>query len=267
MKLFNLMLTALLSGTVFTAAFAAEAKPAKPAAAKKAVKKVRKAKKAPLTLEQQIAITTSPSVRKNLIRRVVAKKASAEKRGKDIKILMLGDSITHLWDSKAAAAARTKYFAPYKIFNLGVGGDRTQDTIQLLTNSGIPELFNPKLVTLMIGTNNSTRNDYRATVAGIKKILELISGRYPDATILLYAIFPRGKGNDNAKHLENQKVNAEIVKFCDGKKIIWVDINKEFLNSDGVLEKSVMYDLLHLAPKGFDIWGKSLQPYFEKYGR
>jgi beta-glucosidase len=180
---------------------------------------------------------------------------------------MLGDSITHLWDNKDAVAARAKYFAAYKIFNLGIGGDRTQNTIQLLTDSGIPELLNPKLVTLMIGTNNSTRNDYRATVAGVKKILELISGRYPDATILLYAIFPRGKDNSDVKRMENQKVNAEIVKFCDGKKIIWVDINKEFLTPEGVLERSVMKDLLHLSPKGFEIWGKSLQTYFEKYGK
>ena len=33
------------------------------------------------------------------------------------------------------------------------------------------------------------------------------------------------------------------------------------------MDKSVMYDLLHPTPKGYEIWGKSFQPYFEKYGK
>jgi lysophospholipase L1-like esterase len=46
-----------------------------------------------------------------------------------------------------------------------------------------------------------------------------------------------------------------------------VDIFKDFLTPEGTLEKSVMYDWLHPSAKGYDIWGKSLQPYFEKYGK
>ena len=88
------------------------------------------------------------------------------------------------------------------------------------------------------------------------------------ATVLLYAIFPRGKDNKNVRRMENEKVNAEIQKFCNGKDIIWVDIRKEFLTPEGVLEKSVMPDLLHpRLSKSYAIWGESLKPYFEKYGK
>ena len=273
MKLFNLMLAALVSGAVAVTSFAAETAPAKPTVKKKAVKKAKKAKR---TLEQDLAEVTNPApaIPKRHVKRLAEKKAYAEKHGKEVKILMLGDSITHYWErkdaknpAKDANAVHAKYLAPYKYLNLGCGGDRTHNTLYTIEKSGILELINPKLVTIMIGTNNSGRYDYRATVAAITKIVKSVSTRYPDAVILLYAIFPRGGSNRYFKRIENEKVNAEIAKLCDGKKIIWVDINKEFLSPKGTMDKSVMYDLLHPTPKGYEIWGKSLQPYFEKYGK
>ena len=119
----------------------------------------------------------------------------------------------------------------------------------------------------MIGTNNH-RNSPEATVAGIKLIIEKVRARYPEAKILLYAIFPRGKDNSDARRIKNDKANAEIAKLCNGEDIIWVDIRQKFLTPEGVLEKSVMPDLLHpRLSKSYAIWGESLLPYFEKYGK
>lgn len=179
---------------------------------------------------------------------------------------MLGDSITHQWEYPKAAAAHKKYMAPYPVLNLGCGGDRTQHTIWIIEKSGILELITPRLVTIMIGTNN--RHDHKATVAGIKRIVDGVRKRYPGAKILLYAIFPRGRDKNNNRRRENEKVNAEIVKFCNGKDIIWVDIRKNFLTPEGILEKSMMPDLLHPRNfKGYSVWGESLRPYFEKYSK
>ena len=68
--------------------------------------------------------------------------------------------------------------------------------------------------------------------------------------------------------LERGDILEAVAKLCDGEKTIWVDICKNFLNKDGVLEKSVMPDLLHpQTSKSYSIWGESLKPYFEKYGK
>lgn len=250
----------------------AAAEPAKKAPASKdaapknkaAAKKKKPAKK--LTLAEEIKIATTPVQFKRHIKRHEAKKAYALKDKDKIKILMLGDSITHQWEYPKAAEVYKKYMAPYNVLNLGCNGDRTYHTLWLIEKSGILDLIKPQLVTIMIGTNN--RGNYKATAAGIKAIVEKVSKRYPDAKILLYAIFPRGADNKNARRIENEKVNGEIVKFCDNKKIIWVDIRKNFLTPEGILERSVMPDLLHpRGTKGYTIWGESLRPYFEKYGK
>ena len=240
---------------------AAKAAPAKKAAKAKAKKAVKK-----LTPAQQLKEATTPVQFKRHAKRHAEKKAFAAANKDKIKILMLGDSITHQWEYKNAAAAQKKYIAPYSVLNLGCGGDRTQNTLWIIEKSGILDLINPKLVTIMIGTNN--RGDYRATVAGIKRIVDSVSKRYPKAKILLYAIFPRGATAKDYRRMENEKVNAQIVKFCNGKNIIWVDIRKNFLTPAGVLEKSMMPDLLHPRNlKGYTVWGESLKPWFDKYGK
>lgn len=239
---------------------------AAPKAKKAPAKKKKVVKKR--TLEEDIATATTPVQHTRHAPRHNAKKAYAAANKDKIKILMLGDSITHQWEYPPAAKVQEKYLAPYGILNLGCGGDRTQHTVWIVEKSGIPELIKPQLVTLMIGTNNSGRNNYRATVAGIKRILDGVRKHYPEAKILLYAIFPRGKNAKFPRRVENEKVNAEIAKFCDGENIIWVDINKDFLTPEGILTNEMMPDLLHPRnAKGYSVWGESLKPYFEKYGK
>ena len=147
LNLFSMMLAAMVgvSGCCITGdapeTKAPETKaPAKKAPAKKsAVKKA--AKKAPAkksavkkaapkrTLEQEIKRTTTPIQYKRHAKRHAEKKAFAEANKDKIKILMLGDSITHQWEYAAAKAAKAKYLDPYSVLNLGCGGDRTQHTL------------------------------------------------------------------------------------------------------------------------------------------
>lgn len=218
-------------------------------------------------LEKHLAIVTTPTQAPRHIKRHQAKKAWAAANKDKVKIVMIGDSITHQWEYKPAAAARKKYLDPYGVLNLGCGADRTHHTLWIVEKSGILELVKPNLVVIMIGTNNRYHH-YKATAAAIKRIVESTRKVYPEAKILLYAIFPRGKDSNDKFRKVNDKVNDEIVKLCNGKDIIWVDIRKDFLTPDGRLEKSVMPDYLH--PKNsssYEIWGRSLLPYFEKYGK
>ena len=267
MKKTQVFAAVMATMVAFSGLYAAEKAPAQPAKAVKKVKKARKNPLAGLSVDQQITKATTPVQSKRHAKRHAEKKALAAANPAKYKILMLGDSITHQWEYKPAEEAYKKYIAPYPVLNLGCGGDRTQHTLWIVEKSGILDLIKPQLITLMIGTNNA-RYDYRATTAGIKKILDNLRQRYPEAKILLYAIFPRGADNKNPLRRMNEKVNAEIVKFCDGKNIEWVDIRKDFLTPAGVLEKSVMPDLLHPRHlKGYTPWGESLKPYFEKYSK
>ena len=82
----------------------------------------------------------------------------------DVDVLFLGDSITDAWGGPGhnPKAAGAKIFAvefePLKAANFGIGGDRTQHVLWRLQNGELDGI-RPKVVMLMIGTNNSNRND------------------------------------------------------------------------------------------------------------
>src|SRR6185295_6662009 len=85
-----------------------------------------------------------------------------------------------------------KYFGDAKIANFGVSGDTTQGVLWGLQN-GEGQGHKPKAVMLMIGTNNTTGGASGPEIAeGIGAVVWELRKDFPDAKIMLVAIFPRG---------------------------------------------------------------------------
>jgi lysophospholipase L1-like esterase len=170
------------------------------------------------------------------------------KRG-GVDVLFLGDSITDAWGG-----------VPLKAANFGIGGDRTQHVLWRLQNGELDGI-QPKVVMLMIGTNNSNRTDNTAEeiADGIKAIVKEIHKRSPKTKVLLLGIFPRG-AKPNPQREKLQQVNEIIAKLDNnGKTVKYLDIGEKFLDKDGTLSKDIMPDFLHLSPKGYRIWADAVK--------
>ena len=100
------------------------------------------------------------------------REASALMRARQPDIVMLGDSITHFWGGEPVGGRRTgveewdRFFAGRTVVNLGYGWDRTENVLWRLEN-GEFEGVTPKVVVLMIGTNNITLNTPDEIAAGV----------------------------------------------------------------------------------------------------
>ncbi|MDO3384937.1 GDSL-type esterase/lipase family protein [Gilvimarinus sp. SDUM040013] len=177
----------------------------------------------------------------------------------DPELVFIGDSITEGWEN-AGAGVFEKYFGQYETLTLGFGGDRTENVLWRL-NHGEVDNIDPKLVVLMIGTNNTGhRQDSPALVAeGIKAILDKLQQKLPNTKVLLHAIFPRSATADNHLREINSLINARIRNFADGERVFFKDINSEFLTEDGVLTEKVMPDLLHPEEYGYSLWAEAIK--------
>lgn len=180
------------------------------------------------------------------------------KRGKEgpIGVLFLGDSITAGW-AGSGKKVWEENFSQYQPANFGIGGDRTQHVLWRIANGELDGI-NPKVVVLMIGTNN---NGYPVEdiIKGDKKIVEQIHAKLPNAKLLLLAIFPRGVEANNPLRTKLAEVNKEIAKLHDGKKTFYLDIGDKFLEADGTLPKDIMPDALHPNEKGYQIWAAAIK--------
>lgn len=197
------------------------------------------------------------------------KKKEAKINGDKIKIVFLGDSITHFWErASTGKAVFEREFAPYHTLNLGNAGDRTRHWLYIIEKYGVLETLHPQLVVTMIGTNNlGTREcGVKETVAAIRKGVADVRRICPDAKILLFGIFPRGEGkNDPVFGAPIAEINAGIAKLDDGANIFYCDITDDLLEKDGTLSREIMPDLLHPSAKGYEIWAAAIRPYVKKF--
>ncbi|GAA5137948.1 hypothetical protein GCM10023213_15780 [Prosthecobacter algae] len=187
-------------------------------------------------------------------------------------LVFLGDSITQGWEGKGKATWE-KFYAKRNAANFGIGGDRTEHVLWRLDNGNFDGL-KPKLIVLMIGTNNTGHvgraqkelngaiyaSSAEQTAEGVKAIIGKLQTKAPEAKILLLGIFPRGEKPTDAMRQQNEATNAIIAKLADGKQVHFMDIGKTFLQPDGTLTREVMPDLLHLSEKGYYMWAEAIDP-------
>jgi beta-glucosidase len=124
----------------------------------------------------------------------------------------------------------------------------------------------PKVVVIMIGTNNIGHyaDEKPEWVAeGVKKIVETVHQKLPEAKVLLLGVFPRD-GKDSSSRKKVEEINAIISKLDDGKTTRYLDIGSKFLDEKGELPKDIMPDKLHPTEKGYKIWAEAMQPLLDE---
>ena len=183
-----------------------------------------------------------------------------------IEVLFLGDSITDFWrDPNRGKTLWDEHFAPLHAANFGISADRTQHVLWRIDHGELDGI-KPKVVVLMIGTNNTgfardkvtPRNTVPETIEGVTAIVKSLRQKLPETKILLLAIFPRGE-KDSPQRGQVNEVNAAIAKLDDGEFVHFLDIGPKFLWPDGTLSKDVMPDLLHPNEVGYAIWAAAIK--------
>lgn len=185
------------------------------------------------------------------------------KEGK-AQLVFLGDSITQGWEGGPPGGGKdiwAKHYANRNAANFGISGDRTEHVLWRLDHGNFDGL-SPKLIVVMIGTNNTghRKDKPEDTAAGVRAILGKLQQKCPTSKVLLLAIFPRGEKPDDEMRKLNVDANKLIEKFADNKTIFWKDIGNLFLDDKGVMKKDLMPDMLHPTTEGYKIWADAIEP-------
>ena len=204
-----------------------------------------------------------PLPRVDWLQRVKSNFSKADPLREKIQLVFDGDSITDGWQGAGKTIWAARY-AKLNAFDFGIGGDRTESVLWRLSQ-GQMDGINPKLIALMIGTNNLGGYKNEQIVEGIKTTVAEYQKRCPKAVILLQAIFPRGEHPTDPYRARIKEINAAISAFGDGKKVIFVDFGDKFLNPDGTMSREIMNDFLHPTAKGYQIWAEAIAPVIAQF--
>lgn len=194
--------------------------------------------------------------------------SAAVKKAKP-QILFIGDSITHFFggeqfDSYALRGQQTwgEFYAPRNPGNLGFGWDKTENVLWRLQHGAIDDIA-PKLVVMMIGTNNTGNCSAPDIAAGIEAIVQELNKRLPQSKILLLGIFPRGE-KPGPQREKIAQINGIISKLDGTHNVTFLDIGPKFLTPEGLITKDIMPDFLHPNEKGYRIWAEATEPTVKK---
>jgi lysophospholipase L1-like esterase len=200
----------------------------------------------------------------NWMARHAANVAEAKKGG--IDLLFLGDSITDGWHgSSAGGKIWRQLYAPRHAANFGIGWDRIQNVLWRVENGEL-ENISPKVVVLLIGTNNTgkedngqPRNSPPEIIEGVSNLVRQIQLRLPQSKMLLLGIFPRGETPTDSLREQVTAVNSALARLDDGGRVKFLDLNEKFLAADGTLSRGLFPDLIHPNTKGYQIWADAME--------
>jgi len=186
-----------------------------------------------------------------------------------IDVYFEGDSITRRWGTsdpqyKDNLANWTTNFFGWNAADFGWGADGIQNILWRLENGELDGV-NPKIIVVLAGINNvGTFPGDDAKVEnitrGLKAIVNVCQEKAPNAVIILTALFPR---NDNMAVIpEINKINDNLARMADGKKIRYLNVNDKLADQDGKLFPGMSRDMLHPTVKGYQVWADGLKPIF-----
>lgn len=170
-------------------------------------------------------------------------------------LVFLGDSITQNWGRNGREVWQ-EYYSKRRAVNFGINSDRTEHVLYRIERGNFDGI-SPKLVVLLIGTNNP--NPPQEVADGVIAIVKKLREKTPKSKILMLGIFPRGRTAADKNRLANNAANAIFRKVADGKMIHYMDIGHVFTERDGTISKQVMRDYVHLTPRGYRLWAEAIE--------
>ena len=210
---------------------------------------------------------TQPSSRKGAWeKRALDDIAEAQAKADSIDLIFDGDSITDFFNKAGKGkVVWDEYYGKLNAVDFAISGDKTENVLWRLSQ-GQANNTHPKLIFLMIGTNNMQTTSTPAEIAaGVQAIVTEYQKRCPNAVIVLQAIFPREHDAANPYRVKVKATNDLLAKMGDGRKVIYIDFGDKFLSPDGTLDAAIFPDFIHPSEKGYRIWAEAIAPIINQY--
>jgi N-acetylglucosamine-6-sulfatase len=157
-----------------------------------------------------------------------------------VDLIFDGDSITAGWKG-GGGGVWGHHYVKLNAFDFGNSGDTTNGVLWQVQNGQVDGLH-PKLVVLLIGTNNLGHSTAEQIAGGIKAVIGEYQKHCPGASILLQGIFPRGEKPTDPARAKIKATNQIISQYAEGKKVIYLDFGDKLLEADGTISKDIMPD-------------------------
>lgn len=185
----------------------------------------------------------------------------------DPEILLIGNSITHMWGGQPAASVVNggdtwqKTFGKRRVTNMGFGYDRIENVYWRIFHGEL-EGCSPRHICLLIGINNAG-DPVEDVARGVVSLARLIRSRQPGARLHVLKVYP-ARGQEERVSALNSLIERQL-PTTDGMTEL-VDLTRCLLLPDGsgkIDPDKFCPDGLHPNAKGYAALGKELKKHLK----
>ena len=164
-------------------------------------------------------------------------------------------------------------FGSLKAADFGTQGTRFE-SLQWRMRNGELDGYRAKLVVLQAQGDDDTavRNgSFDDHVAKYAAIIAEVRARQPQAKILIFAAFPRGRLRREPWRRIAEANSATVTALADDKTVFYIDIGDRFFRPDGSHNQE-MWTISGPPNAGihepaFKVWAEELQPWLNRFVR
>lgn len=187
-------------------------------------------------------------------------------KGKKLKLLLLGNSITQGWGGnrkaviqKPGKAAMDSAIGKDCWESAGISGDRTQNLLWRLRNKGY-DCCQPDNVVIAIGINNLLSGATpQETAEGIIAVTKEAEKVFPKANIILLGLIPAGKEPTSEIRSECNSIH-DILHRHPFAKAQYANPNRWFLDEEGYIKDGLYRkDYIHLTSEGYKVMANGIK--------
>ncbi len=181
-------------------------------------------------------------------------------------VAFVGDSISWQYAYGSGASVWATYMAPLGIANYGVPGQTTESLLFQLTEGQLIGI-SPAVIVLDIGGNNLLQGDSpSATAAGVVTDVAMIQQFQPQAQVLVLGVLPGMQYPNNPYRSEGAQTNQLVSQMLSSDPhATFLDFGSIFLQPDGTISTSMMFDYIHPTAQGYTDLTNALLPVIEHY--
>jgi len=168
-------------------------------------------------------------------------------------------------DSRVAGADWYSAYPDYDVVNLGIGGDKVEQT---LTRLSLLDAYEVKYCFLAIGGNNALSDSFDASTfrTNYDKLLTELENRSITVYVNTIAGVTKARASEskkNARKNNNIKtVNSIITELAAAHSMTLIDMASLMNDSDGYLQDQYAYsDGVHFSDAGNQYWFDTLESY------
>lgn len=196
----------------------------------------------------------------------VAEDIQATLAGKQLKLLLLGNSITQAWGgnrkaitSFAGKQALDDAIGKDQWESAGISGDRTQNLLWRTRHDNY-NCCNPKNVIIAIGINNliGGKDAPEEVAEGIIAVANEACKQFPTSKVILFGTFPSGKESNSNIRIKCNKVH-EILGQYAFKNITYINPTQWLLDESQTIREGLYGgDYIHLTNKCYKVLAEKI---------